>query len=132
MVDTIACSRYLWNIFVSNNRVYSVGLGCIPNNDGYCRGHLRYVCLSNPMVVERKGRIEIINKTERIMMREYEKREFCKDQCPIQKILQTITYNFDQVKELKHIICEKNCIKPARDFHKWLQRKGFKITKEDE
>ena len=69
------------------------------------------------------------------MAREYEKREFCNAECPLQQFLinDFILGCCPEVsKNLRKIICKEYCVKSAWDFHDWLKRKGFKIIKEDE
>ena len=49
------------------------------------------------------------------------KQKFCQEECRCYEILQDISYNFEQVEELRVEICEKKCIKTAMDFAKWLK-----------
>lgn len=75
---------------------------------------------------------EVIVKLKESIGRPYQKREFCKDQCPIQNIIDEMLHHGKDIKEVKDSICKKHCVKTTWEFHDWLQRKGFKIIKEDE
>jgi hypothetical protein len=77
--------------------------------------------------VNQAGEFKLATQTE-VPGRKYQKREYCKAECPIQLLLNAV----GSIVNIKQEVCQTRCVKSAWEFHDWLQQNSFRIIKEDE
>ena len=72
-----------------------------------------------------RDRVDVLIKFHNLW--EYQSRQFCKEECYIQDLID----NDGNTEEVKKMLKDRNCRDGCRayEFHQWLKENGYKIVK---